>query len=677
MSDAVAFWGLGNTEDAVAPGSVLQAEGGVEFRALKGDDAKASRLSGGDGLAAYFNQGCLNAGQGTNGELNLTGGNISILVRFKADQNVGYSTIVSKDGTDQSVAYKVALNSDGNSMTIEATIGSDEIAGAHQLNYSVPADSQGNWQDVILRFNGHLSELFVNGVLRDDEVTDGKIRDWNTHPVLIGKDFTGLIDHVALWNRCLDDEEIASLSGVNAISEGKPEYYSEEYRPQFHFTAQKNWINDPNGLVWYNGEWHMFFQYMPPHRPGAYKDWGHAVSTDLVHWTQTKEGQITPHKVWAGCWSGSAVIDENNVAGLQTGEDKTMIAYITNGGNPESGLGPTCTQCIAYSTDGGKSFTYYDGNPLINTIIRANRDPKVVWDEEHQIWVMSLYLDRGAEYTLFTSKNLLDWERVSDFTLEGDWECPGFMPLPLDGKDQGKWMFYGARGIYQIGTFDGKTFHPETKPVRMDYGKNFYAAQTWNNSPDGRCIHLAWMAYKRYPGMPFDEQMNFPTELTLRTTPDGIKVCRVPVREIATLYDKEYVFENQDLVAQEYKSSEINKDLYDMSFEFVPGSDFDLNIRGAVIHYNAASRMISVTGPVIDAPVADLGSASVRLTDGVLKLRVLVDRTTIEVFGNDGETVITSNFMPASDNYNYSLVPAGKLHLVRSEIHSLKSAWVN
>lgn len=607
----------------------------------------------------------------------LSGNAASILVRFQAGEIPEESVLLAKDGTDQSVAYSIKLKPEGETIRIEGTIGSDEIAGAHVLQYTLPVEENGDWQDVVFRFNGELSELFVNGTLRDDEVTRGTIRDWNTQPLVIGKGFKGKIDRIALWNRCLSDKEVARCSGVEAVSDGRPEYYSEAYRPQFHFTAQKNWINDPNGLVWYDGKYHMFFQYMPPHRPGAYKDWGHAVSTDLVHWTQTKEGQITPHRVWAGCWSGSAVVDEENVAGLQAGDDKTIIAFITNGGWPDGGLGPTCTQCIAYSTDGGRSFVYYDRNPLINTIIKYNRDPKVVWDDEHKIWVMSLYLDRGSEYTIFTSTNLLDWERVSDFILEGDWECPGFMPLPVDGKDSGKWLFYGARGIYQVGSFDGRVFKPETKPVRMDFGKNFYAAQTWNNSPDGRCIHLAWMNYRRYPGMPFDEQMNFPTELTLRTTTDGIKVFRNPVEEIKLLYDGEMVLERQKVVKGTNPLKDLDKDLYDMSFEIeaVKGSDFDLSLRGAIVHFDAGQKTISVKGPVIDSQEADLGSAKVRLSEGKLKLRVLVDRTSIEVFADDGETVITSNFMPSPDNYSYELSPASELNFIRAEIHPLKSAW--
>jgi len=610
-------------------------------------------------------------------EYNLHGSEATVYVRFKLQKVAQKASLLSKGGESYNKAYTVALIPQGDSVLVNAALGSDEIAGAHELNYAFPKEEIGKWQDVIYRFNGKISQLFVNGVLRDDEVTVGTVRDWNTHPVTVGSDFQGTVGRVALWDRYLSDSEVAKVSGVASISEGLPDYYNEAYRPQFHFTAQKNWINDPNGLVWYDGIYHLFFQYMPLDRPGAYKDWGHAVSTDLVHWTQTKEGQITPHRMFAGCWSGSAVVDEENVSGLQTGQEKTIIAYITNGGWPEAGLGPSCTQCIAYSNDGGKSFIYYDGNPLIRTMVRSNRDPKVVWDEQHKIWVMSLYMDRGADYAIFTSRNLLDWAHASDFTLAGDNECPGFMPLPVDGEQTGKWIFYGAKGVYQIGTFDGAVFTPESGPVPMDHGRNFYAAQTWNNSPDGRCIHIAWMAGDKYPGMPFEQQLSFPTELTLRTTPDGIRVFRKPVDEIKSLYEGQLLLNGQIVTKENNLLDSLCGDLYDMTFETsaAAGSDFDLMVRGATIHFDAAAKLISVKGPTVKKAEADLGSMNLRLASGKLKIRVLVDRTSIELFADDGESVITSNFMPAADNYSYALIPAGELELYSAEINALKSSW--
>lgn len=693
--DAVAIWSLSDLNDGTDQNSVLQMHKDVSFVALKGDEAKHSKLRGGDGVAARFKGGWLDAGQGASEEVNLTGKNISILVRVKADRVEGYTPILTKAGTDQSIAYTIALNTTDGDTYIESLMGSDEIGGAHLLKYKVPEEEITNWHDIVLRFNGKISELYVDGQLCDDEVTVGEIRDWNRKPLLIGaqyKDtdgygeqadikaeslFDGLIDHVALWNRCLTDQEIMKYSGVDALKDGRPAYYSEAYRPQFHFTAKKNWLNDPNGLVYYDGVYHLFFQYMPPHRPGAYKDWGHAVSTDLVHWEQIPE-HITPHKVWSGCWSGSAVVDEHNVAGFQQGDKKAIIAFITNGGHPDAGLGPLCTQCIAYSTDGGTTFTYYDRNPVIKNIHNANRDPKVVWDENTRQWVMSLYMDKGCDFGLFTSDNLKDWKHVSTITLDGVTECPGFVPLPVDGdKSKQKWLFFGANGNYQIGSFDGITFKPETKVLRGDYGKNFYAAMTWSNVPDGRCLHIAWMPTRRYPGMPYEQQMNFPTEVTLRTTPEGIKAFRMPAREISKLYDQAFNWDNTILSKGKNLLADLNHDLYDMQFEInvKPSSSFDIEIRGARIHYDASRQVISCKGPTVDNKMADLGDAPLKATDSKIRLRILVDRTSIELFGNDGEAVITSNFMPEVQNKSYSFTSEKDLTIVSAEVHTLKSAW--
>lgn len=652
----------------------------------------------------------LNAGQGTNDELNLTGKNITLYARVKASAVDGYSPILTKAGNDQNLAYSIALNPVDTDVYIEVKMGSDEIAGTHLLKYKLPKEQVNAWQNIVFRFNGEISELYVNGILRDDEVTVGQIRDWNRRPLLIGAQckkeygyaevtrneieatFKGLIDRVALWNKTLSDKEIITLSNVNTLEDGRPAYYSEKYRPQFHFSAKKNWLNDPNGLVYYDGVYHLFFQYMPPHRPGAYKDWGHAISRDLVHWEQIPS-HITPHKVWSGCWSGSAVVDVHNVTGFQTGDKKPIVAFITSGGHPQAGLGPQCTQCIAYSNDGGMTFTYYDQNPVIRHIKYANRDPKVVWDEASQQWIMSLFMDEGYEFGLFGSKDLKEWKYLSTSTIEGVRECPGFEALPVDGNPNNKkWMFLGANGDYVIGSFDGKDFTAETKVLRGDYGTNYYAAQTWSDEPNGRCVIIAWMPTKRYPGMPWEQQMNFPTEMTLRTTPAGVKAFRMPVKEIENLYDKTYTWKNQTINGEK-KLKELNGDLYDMDLELdlSRSSSFEIGLRNMTISYDAAAKTISCGGAPMrngiipndwvsknKAEINDtnnLGRAPLTPQNGKIRLRILLDRNTVEIFANDGEVVMSSCFMPEDNNTTYSIRSKGPLKLVKAKTHSLKSAW--
>jgi sucrose-6-phosphate hydrolase SacC (GH32 family) len=681
--NTVSVW---NFHDEMSTKTSLKKFGDIPILPLHGTDLKASKVRGGDGFVAKFGKGYFDAGQGVNGISNLSGKSISILVRVKANRITGFTPILSKSGNDQSVAYSIALNPVDNDVWIETLMGSDEIAGAHLLKCKMSKEDITKWHDIILRFDGHISQLYVDGELRDDEVTVGNIRDWNVHPLIIGAAdnksmnfkgvFDGEIDYVALFNRCLSDNEIMKYSAVKTLKDSRPVYYSETYRPQFHFSAKKNWINDPNGLVFYDGVYHLFFQYMPPHRPGAYKDWGHAVSTDLVHWTQIPN-HITPHIVWGGCWSGSAVVDNNNSSGFQVGEKKAIVAFITTGGVPSDGIGPLCTQCLAYSTDGGMTFSYYDQNPVIKNINMYNRDPKVAWDNVNKLWVMSLYLDKGSEYGIFTSDNLKNWKQVSTFVLEGASECPGFEPMPVDNNTSNmKWIFWGANGKYQIGSFDGIKFHPETGVLQMDYGKNFYAGQTWSDLNDGRFIYVAWMPTNRYPGMPFEQQLSFPNEFILKSTANGLKLYRMPIREISKLYDKSYKWDNLSVKTGDNFLKDLDGDLYDMQFviDMTTVHPFDIDIRGANIHFDPVTKKIICKGPTVKESVQDLGNAPLNIIDGKLNLRILVDRTSIEIFGNNGEMAITSNFMPSVSNHSYAF-RSNEIKIKKAEVYSLKSAW--
>lgn len=697
FQDAVAAWTFSDLNDQAGANSALKQQGAIRLRS----DGKAMYLDG---------HSWLDAGQGANGELNITGKGLTIFIRMKADSLAGYHPLLVKPGTDQNMAYSIALRKIDSATYIEAMMGSDDIGGSHLLKYLLPGSDCLQWHDILFRFNGKISELFVDGVLRDNEVTVGETRDWNTQPVTIGAQyqqpysfgdsanrmieasFKGWIDGIALWGTYLPDERVAALSGLKAVqTDGLPQYYAEKYRPQFHFTAKKNWLNDPNGLVYYKGVYHLFFQYMPPHRHGAYKDWGHATSKDLVHWEQIPQ-HITPHKVWGGCWSGSALVDEQNVSGFQQGKEKPIIAFLTNGGNPGAGFGPKCTQCIAYSTDGGNSFTYYDNNPVIENINEANRDPKVVWDKESKQWILSLYMDKDNDFGLFGSQDLKQWKYLSTVSLPGVAECPGFQPLPVDGDtSKQKWLLFGANGNYVIGSFNGKNFKPETGVQVADYGKNFYAAQTWSNTPDGRCVHIAWMPTKPYPGMPFEQQMNFPTELTLRTTPAGIHMFRMPVKEISALYDQTIQWDKVLNRESANPLQDLNSDLYDLDLELdvSKAKSFSIRLRGATIQYDAQKQVLSCGGNVMQGGFPpdnwraigatkinernNMGQAPLAPEKGKISLRILVDRTTIEIYGNHGAMVMSSCFLP-EDAKTYALTAEGELP-VSAAIHSLKSAW--
>jgi len=448
------------------------------------------------------------------------------------------------------------------------------------------------------------------------------------------------------------------------------ELYNERYRPQFHFTAKQNWLNDPNGLMYYKGEYHLFFQHNPSGVNWGNMTWGHAISKDMVHWNQI-ENAIYPDKLGT-IFSGSGVVDWNNTTGFQTGYEKPLICiYTSAGGTSDESKGQPFTQSIAYSNDKGRTWTKYEKNPVLGHIIGSNRDPKVIWHEPTEKWIMTLYLD-GNDYALFSSPNLKEWTRLSDINLPNTSECPDIFELSVDGDPNNKkWVFWGANGNHYIGTFDGKIFKAESDLLRTDFGANFYAAQTWSDIPksDGRRIQIAWMNGGKYPDMPFNQQMTFPVELTLRTTPYGIRLFRKPIKEIENIYQKEYFWQDQILPPKNDILSGIKGDLFNIyaEIELYKSSEVGFVIYGEKVQYNKESKQLSCLGR----------SALLEPIDNKISLQILVDRTSIEVFGNDGLVSLSSCFLPDLDNENLSIYSLdGEANIILLKVYELKSAWL-
>ena len=304
--------------------------------------------------------------------------------------------------------------------------------------------------------------------------------------------------------------------------------YHELHRPQFHFSPRENWTNDPNGLVYLDGVWHLFFQHNPEATTWGNATWGHAVSEDLVHWQQL-EHALYPDE-HGDMFSGSAVVDWDNTAGFGKG---ALLAFYTAAGSYAEPKRPF-TQCLAYSVDNAKQWTKYDGNPIIEWFEADNRDPKVVWHAPTRRWIMALYL-AGNRYCLLRSADAKSWTRFQDLSLEGCTECPDFFPL-TDESGTERWVFWGAKGTYRIGSFDGDEFTPETALLTSEQGTNGYAAQTWSDAPDGRRIQISWMLGGVYPEMPFSQQLSIPVELTLAGAGEDVSLVRWPVRELDSLH---------------------------------------------------------------------------------------------------------------------------------------------
>lgn len=303
----------------------------------------------------------------------------------------------------------------------------------------------------------------------------------------------------------------------------------EVLRPAAHFTSRIGWNNDPNGLIYVNGKYHMFYQHNPHGINWGNMTWGHTVSEDLVHWEEL--GDILFPDETGTMYSGSAYCDRENVAGF--GKDAVLLFYTAAGGNSELSKDVPFTQCLAYSNDGGFTFTKYAKNPIIPHIVGANRDPKVEWCPEIGRYTLSLYLD-GNDYVIFASDNLLDWKKIADVRMPKDNECPDFYPLTVRGENTVKWVFSGAHDTYIVGNMDSGTFVAEQENLPYHQGPGVsYAAQTFSGT-GARRIKIAW-GQNVAPGAVFNCQMNLPCEMFLQRVGDVVRLGSYPVKEVGLL----------------------------------------------------------------------------------------------------------------------------------------------
>ncbi|MFH1730293.1 MAG: glycoside hydrolase family 32 protein [Planctomycetota bacterium] len=440
--------------------------------------------------------------------------------------------------------------------------------------------------------------------------------------------------------------------------------YKQKYRPQFHFTSKRNWHNDVNGPVYYKGEYHLFFQHNPGGIGWGNMTWGHAVSKDLVHWKQVQHA-IHPYD-GGTIFSGSAAVDWNNTSGFgKKGEkaEKPIIACYTHARAP-------FTQAIAYSIDRGRTWTRYRGNPVVpNQGVHSDeRDPKIFWHEPTKKWVMLLFL-KVPIARFFISDDLKTWTGTSDVTGRHFAECPDIFELPVDGdKKNTKWVLHDGGFLYSIGSFDGRSFKIEATPGRGDLGGNFYAAQVFNDAPDGRVVQVAWMAGSDFAqmGMPFNQQVSFPCELTLRTTDDGIRIYRWPVKEIESLYKKKHKIEKARLKPGDNPLKDIKAELIDLYADITVGSarKIAFNLRGSPVSFHG-----NTLGTV-------RGRAPLKPQDGRITVRILIDRGSVEVFGNEGRLSLTTYALHEPENLNLSLtVEGGEAMLNKLVVNELKSAW--
>ncbi|MGW6228654.1 glycoside hydrolase family 32 protein [Cellulosimicrobium cellulans] len=512
-------------------------------------------------------------------------------------------------------------------------------------------------------------------------------------------------------------EDDRSSSGTTSPSAPTTEAYTERWRPQFHYSPPEGRLADPNGLVWFEGEWHLFHQ-----QDGT---WAHAVSTDLVHWETLPTA--LEHDELGQALSGSVVVDGANTSGLFPAGEGGLVAVYTSTEGGEA-------QSLAYSTDRGRTWERYAGNPVIPNDGRADfRDPKVFWHEPTHRWVMVVSVGAGVE--LHGSPDLLHWEPLSTFG-EGQglhsavWECPDLFPLPLDGDpDDARWVLTvsvgdseetdGSTAQYFVGDFDGTTFtrDPATSPETVqvtDVGQDFYAAQTFENAPDGRRLWLGWMGDWRFPysapTAPWQNAMSVPRELSLRRVapsasapsgdvlPDGGYVlAQAPVPELEVL-DEETTTVTDLALADDETVLDAPGTTYQVVAEVDTGDADEVGLRlrerrgedgaveeATVVGVGPGGFFLDRTqGGVTTLPDrsgadADFGvrrAAAYAPADGVVHLRVLVDESSVETFVDGGALTGTMVVYPGEGTDGLSVYARGGRATVRSlEVTRLASIW--
>ena len=440
--------------------------------------------------------------------------------------------------------------------------------------------------------------------------------------------------------------------------------YQEANRPQFHFTALHGWLNDPNGLVFYQGEYHLFYQHNPYGWNWGNMHWGHSVSTDLVHWHALPVA-LYPDALGT-MFSGSAVVDWKNTGGFQQGPEPALVAMITAAGQP-------FTQEIAYSNDRGRTWTKYTGNPVVGHIAAENRDPKVVWYAPQNKWVMALYLDHN-DYALFSSPDIKHWERLSDVNLPGDSECPNFFPMHLDQDPASeRWVFFGANGVYLVGQFDGTHFTPEGAPQRLQTGNCWYASQVYSDIPaqDGRCLLIPWGRLPDggiFRGESFNQMMGLPVELTLQRTAAGPTVAVAPVRELSSLRLHSQMIPAQALDAGANALANITPDLVEIETRIAPGNAAQIifELHWVTLTYDVKSQQLSALGC----------HSALAPQDGVIDLHLFIDRHTVDIYGGGGRVYLPLAHAGNPADRRLKLTATGGTAAIKTlVVHELKSAW--
>lgn len=467
----------------------------------------------------------------------------------------------------------------------------------------------------------------------------------------------------------------------------------EKFRPTYHFSPLYGWMNDPNGMVYKDGEYHLFYQHNPYGSKWGNMHWGHAISKDLINWEHRPDA-ITPDALGT-IFSGSAVVDTDNTAGFGAG---AIVAIYTQNSDRQ-------VQSIAYSTDNGRSFTKYENNPVLTSDARDFRDPKVFWHKETQRWIMLLAV--GQEMQIFSSSNLKDWAFESSFgegqgAHGGVWECPDLFELPVDGTNEKKWVllcnlnpggpFGGSATQYFVGTFNGKEFVNESpsKTKWMDWGKDHYATVTWSDAPDNRRIAIAWMSNWQYandvPTFQYRSPNSVPRDLSLFTVDGETYLQSAPSPELLKLRDvsKKRSFKVngtriiKDMIAGNEGAYEIELTIENQHADVIgfrlyndKGEEVDMQYDMKEKKFSMDRRKSGEVGFNENFPM--LTWTTIESGKDELKLRLFVDKSSVEAFGDGGRFVMTNQVFPSEPYTHIDFYSKGGAYKVDSfVIYKLK-----
>ena len=503
-----------------------------------------------------------------------------------------------------------------------------------------------------------------------------------------------------------EDYTTITIASSEKVSSDSTILYKEPFRPQFHFSPENKWMNDPNGLLFYKGTFHLFYQYFPGDIVWGPMHWGHATSKDLIHWKHKKIA-LFPDKLGL-IFSGSAVVDTNNTSGLGSIENPPIIAIFTyhnmeiekaGGINPQS-------QGLAYSLDEGETWTKYKGNPIIgNNSLKDFRDPKVFWNPETKLWNLTLVAGNHAQF--YSSKNLIDWTYMSQFGKKigahgGVWECPDLFKLKVENSTAEKWVLLisinpgapngGSGTQYFIGDYDGKSFKTNQKDTKwIDYGTDNYAGVTYNNAPNNERIFIGWMTNWLYarntPTKNWRSAMTLPRKLSLDKIGDNYVLKSTPIQQLKTIVRTEYSKDLLTIAANKkiifdynhLNQSQISFKAFSKNLKLTFSNEVNDSL---VLFYNHKMNSFSIdrTHSGLVNFEANFGKSIHRtetpnLTTATLDYQIILDWSSIEIFLNGGVYTFTEQIFPNKPYTKLSIQSDENQEIKNLSISKIKGIW--